>query len=137
LSVSQHHDLSAPISQRMVSNLSLRKTAPLYVEKKEHSLRLKASATDTFLLMIVNCKGVLMYHKDKECNQAIIRLLDCLCEWERNTGRGSTLFLIPHFASEPLVIAQDGKPLPEQSDGMKRRIFEIAINKYDSTIDST
>ena len=48
LSVSQHHDLSALISQRMVPNLSLRKTAPLYVEKKEHSLRLKASADRHF-----------------------------------------------------------------------------------------
>jgi hypothetical protein len=52
------------------------------------------------------------YHRDPEVNQAIIRLLDALCMWERHCGRRSTLLLIPHEPDEPLFIAQDGKPLP-------------------------
>ena len=51
------------------------------------------------------------YHKDKETNQALVRLLDALCEWERNTGRRSTLILVPHVSDEKIVIAQDGKPV--------------------------
>ena len=51
------------------------------------------------------------YHKDRECNQALIHLMDALCEWERNAGRRSTLILIPHCRDENIVLAQDGKPL--------------------------
>lgn len=36
------------------------------------------------------------YHKNEEINKLIIELLDALCTWERNSGRGSTLILIPH-----------------------------------------
>lgn len=54
------------------------------------------------------------YHMDKEVNQKIIELLDALCQFERNTGRRSTLELIPHNPDERLVLAQDGKPLPEK-----------------------
>lgn len=52
-----------------------------------------------------------MHHPDPETNQAITKLLDCLCQWERNTGRGSTLILIPHNSEEETVLAQDGKPM--------------------------
>jgi len=70
------------------------------------------------------------YHKDKEVNSAIIRLLDALCSWERNTWRGSKLILI-HDNDEDgrTVFAIDGKPLPydqlllvDQLDQMKRII---------------
>ena len=51
------------------------------------------------------------YHMDKEVNDALIRLLDALCEFERNSGRRSTLILIPHCSEEKTVVALDGKPL--------------------------
>ena len=54
-----------------------------------------------------------MSHMDKECNSALIRLLDALCEFERDSGRRSTLILIPHNADEEIVTAQDGKPNPD------------------------
>ncbi len=71
------------------------------------------------------------YHKDKEINQAIIRLLDALCEWERNTGRRSTLELIPHNPDEKLVLAQDGKPLPEKqvSAAMADKVHCLAFKE--------
>lgn len=53
------------------------------------------------------------YHKDPECNEALIKLLDALCEWERGTGRRSTLILIPHEPDESVVVAEDGKPMAE------------------------
>jgi hypothetical protein len=53
--------------------------------------------------------------KDKESQSALIRLLDALCKYERNSGRRSTLILIPHNFDEEIVIAQDGKPQPNLS----------------------
>lgn len=52
------------------------------------------------------------YHMDKETNSALIRLLDALCEFERGSGRESTLILIPHNADEKMLVAQSGKPVP-------------------------
>lgn len=73
------------------------------------------------------------YHKDKEVNSALIRLLDALCEWERNSGRRSTLILIPHCEDERLVIAQDGKPFPESDTTTytAKMIFELALKDRD------
>jgi len=51
------------------------------------------------------------YHRDKGVSSAIIRLMDELCEWERNTGRRTTLLLIPHSYDEEIMKAQDGKPI--------------------------
>lgn len=34
-----------------------------------------------------------MEHPDREVNQALIRLNDALCSWERSTGRESVLVL--------------------------------------------
>ena len=50
------------------------------------------------------------HHPDQEVNAALVRLLDALCEHERNTGRRSTLVLVPHALDERVVLAQDGKP---------------------------
>jgi hypothetical protein len=51
------------------------------------------------------------YHMDREVNAALIRLLDSLCMHERESGRRSTLILIPHNKTEDIILAQDGKPL--------------------------
>ncbi|GEM_PF-3563357 len=50
------------------------------------------------------------YHLDRECDQTYSRLMDALCAWERETGRRSTLLLIPHAPDEKIVVAVDGKP---------------------------
>ncbi len=36
---------------------------------------------------------MLKQHRDPEVNKSLIRLLDALCEWERNTSRRSILIL--------------------------------------------
>lgn len=75
------------------------------------------------------------YHKDKECNSAIIQLLDSLCQWERNTGRRSTLILIPHAVDESIVIAEDGKPLQifSLSDEESARLtFKLALREREA-----
>jgi hypothetical protein len=46
-------------------------------------------------------------HRDREVMQAIIRLSDALCQWERNTGRGSVLIV---REKGYVFRAQDGKP---------------------------
>jgi hypothetical protein len=45
-------------------------------------------------------------HRDKEVNQALTRLLDALCTWERETGRRSVLIL---REDDYCCRAQDGK----------------------------
>ncbi len=51
------------------------------------------------------------YHADKTVDSLLISLMDALCTWERETGRRSTLILVPHNNGEDILIAQDGKPL--------------------------
>ena len=65
------------------------------------------------------------YHKDPEVNQALIRLLDALCTWERNAGRRSTLILVPHCSDERILMAQDGKP--QRSIFKPEFLLELAL----------
>ena len=52
------------------------------------------------------------YHRSKEIDKAIIRLVDALCTWERNTGNGSKLILVhDNKADGPNLFAMDGKPV--------------------------
>ncbi len=52
------------------------------------------------------------HHMDDGVNQAITALADALCMWERDTGRRSTLVLIPYQLDEPIALLLDGKPAP-------------------------
>jgi len=72
----------------------------------------------------------LSYHRDSEVNQAIIRLMDALCTWERETSRGSTLLIVPDNNDEKIVFALHGKPIPDDPfimksllDGVNTRIL--------------
>ena len=71
------------------------------------------------------------WHRDREVNQALIRLMDALCTWERHTGRGSKLLLIPNEDDEEILFVVDGKPvshtpflLINQLDQIKKRFSE-------------
>jgi len=77
------------------------------------------------------------YHKDPEVNQAINDLLAALCSWERQTGRRSTLILIPHFSDEHVVKALDGKPLPEfpENEYPAKRMIELALRERQADYD--
>jgi hypothetical protein len=70
-----------------------------------------------------------MYHKDKETNQALIRLLDSLSLWERNTSRRSTLILIPHNSDEKIMVAIDGKPLSKNSSLSINQAINLALRE--------
>lgn len=52
-----------------------------------------------------------MQHPSEDVNQALIRLNDALCEWERNTGNQSVLIL--RESNGFVHRSQSGKPLPE------------------------
>jgi hypothetical protein len=54
------------------------------------------------------------WHPDERVELAMIRFLDELCTWERNTGRGGTVVVIPYASDEPLLIAQNGKLLDQR-----------------------
>ena len=52
------------------------------------------------------------YHRSKEIEKAIIRLMDALCTWERNTGNSSKLLLVHENKKDgPNLFAMDGKPI--------------------------
>jgi hypothetical protein len=76
-----------------------------------------------------------MKHKCEECETALIRLLDELCSWERDTGRGSTLLLIPHNEDEEIIMAQDGKPIPNDTPLVSPQgLLNLAMKwRYEST----
>ncbi len=71
----------------------------------------------------------MVHHRDPECDSAMVRLLDALCTWERETGRRSTLVFVPHARDEKIVLAQDGKPLPEGVGMWPREILETALRE--------
>jgi uncharacterized protein YjiS (DUF1127 family) len=74
------------------------------------------------------------YHMDKESNITLIRLLDALCMWERETGRRNTLILIPHNPDEEIVLAQDGKPVPTTvgiRPTLTRQLVDLALKERD------
>ncbi len=70
-----------------------------------------------------------MWHKNSECEQALIKLNDALCSWERDTGRESTLILVPDSSDESIVMSQSGKPLPENFNMTPEEILVIAMNR--------
>ncbi len=69
------------------------------------------------------------YHRDKDVDSAIIHLLDALCQFERNSGRRSTLIFIPHVRDEKIILAQDGKPILQSSFITPEKILELAMRE--------
>jgi len=53
------------------------------------------------------------FHMDPEVEEALINLNDRICTWERSTGRGYTLALVPHQKEEKVHLSIDGKPVSE------------------------
>jgi hypothetical protein len=73
-----------------------------------------------------------MWHIDKECESALIRLNDALCMFERSTGREYTLILVPESPDEEIHMSQSGKPLPNTSAmtlGEINEILAVAMDK--------
>ena len=62
------------------------------------------------------------WHRDPEVDKALIRLIDALCTWERNTGRGSVFLLMPNYPDEETIIAVDGKPIETSPFGLMQTI---------------
>lgn len=70
-----------------------------------------------------------MWHIDSRCEQALIKLNDALCSWERSTDRQYTLILIPLSPDERVVISENGKPLPEDSLTIPEETFMLAMKR--------
>lgn len=70
-----------------------------------------------------------IWHIDQECESALIRLNDALCSFERVTGRGCTLILVPEALEEKVHISQNGKPLPQNFDMGPEEILAIAMKR--------
>ncbi len=68
------------------------------------------------------------WHRDREVNQAFIKLMDALVSWERNTGRGSKLFFIPDNKDEDIIFMMDGKPLADFSYSLIFSQLKVAEN---------
>jgi len=70
-----------------------------------------------------------LYHMDKEISTIILQLLDRLCEWERDTGRRSTLILIPEAKDEDIILAMEGKPIPINTQLYLETIFKDSLKR--------
>lgn len=51
------------------------------------------------------------YHKDEKVEQALIKLNDEICSWERSTSREVLLMVIPFNGDEKIHISMNGKPM--------------------------
>ena len=69
------------------------------------------------------------YHMNADVNKKIIELLDELCQWERDTGRETTLLLIPHNPDEKLLIALNGKPVSNNTAAKSDMFYVEAFHK--------
>lgn len=70
-----------------------------------------------------------IWHIDKECEAALVRLNDALSQFERHTGREYTLILIPESPDEKIHMSQSGKPLPQDFDMSPEEILAMAIRR--------
>ena len=70
-----------------------------------------------------------MWHIDPRCDQALIKLNDALCSWERSTNRQYTLILIPLSPDERIVVSENGKPLPEDHFMTPEETLAIAMKR--------
>jgi len=59
----------------------------------------------------------------------MIQLMDALCTWERTTGRESTLIFVPQAADEKIVMAQNGKILPDNLGMEPKEILDMAMKR--------
>lgn len=74
-----------------------------------------------------------MNHRCSEVDEALTRLLDALCSWERDTSRGLTLILIPHEDDEEIFLSQDGKPIQDSISITPSRLVEVAMYMRDES----
>jgi len=70
-----------------------------------------------------------MWHIDSRCEQALIKLNDALCSWERDTNRQYTLILIPLSPDERIIISENGKPLPQNFLVTPEETFNNAMRR--------
>lgn len=67
------------------------------------------------------------WHIDEDCDAAFIRLNDALCSFERSTGRGYVLMLIPENNDEKIQISLNGKSLPADLKADPEKILQTAL----------
>ncbi len=67
------------------------------------------------------------YHVDPTVNQALIKLNDALCTFERSVGRECTLILVPHSDDEVIHVSQSGKPINLDCGLTPERILQLAM----------
>lgn len=67
------------------------------------------------------------WHLDERCSDALVKLNDALCTFERATSREYTLILVPESPDEEIHMSQSGKPLPKNFDMSPMEILEGAL----------
>ena len=69
------------------------------------------------------------FHIDPDCESALIRLNDILCDFEWRTDREYTLILIPHEPDEQIFVSENGKQLPKDSLISPEESLKFAMKK--------
>ena len=68
------------------------------------------------------------WHIEEDVERALIRLNEEICRFERSTGRGCHLILIPNHQDEPIFLSDNGKPLPLDTSIPPEAFFEGAMD---------
>lgn len=69
------------------------------------------------------------WHLDKRCSDALVKLDDALCTFERATNREYTLILVPESPDEEIYMSQSGKPLSKDLGMSPMEILGMALSR--------
>lgn len=69
------------------------------------------------------------WHLDERCNDALVKLDDALCTFERATSREYTLILVPKSPDEEIYMSQSGKPLSKDLGMSSMEILGMALSR--------
>jgi hypothetical protein len=61
------------------------------------------------------------------CDRALDKLIDEIGSFERATGHGYTLIVVPHSSEEKIITSVNGKPTPP--DMSPKELLEIAMGR--------
>jgi hypothetical protein len=67
------------------------------------------------------------HHPNLDCHNAIERLMGCLARYERRTGRGALLMVIPEDRNEPIFRARGNLVACDNNDDSVDDFISVAM----------
>jgi len=70
------------------------------------------------------------WHMDSGVNEAFVALFDLLSQWERTTGRQTTVIAIPHINDEEIIMWESKSPRLTEHDIHPQELLTIALTEH-------